>query len=84
MLTFSVISNGFVVNNIIAETLEVAEEVTGETCVLGALEIGRQYDLETGALVEIPEVEAVESETDPFDVSNLTIIPTENWIIEEA
>lgn len=64
MQTFIVIKDGTVVNAIIAETLEAAEEATGLTCSPETANIGDVYDPETGEFITIYVPDRVE-EPDP-------------------
>lgn len=61
-MQFAVISNNLVVNTIIADSKEIAEEVTGLLCIENdAVGIGYSYNEETGEftapVVEAPVVE---------------------------
>jgi hypothetical protein len=67
MANFAVLDNNLVVNVIVADTLEIAEEVTAKTCteLIGSAGIGWTFD---GAsfvkpLVEEPEVKTVQPAT---------------------
>lgn len=48
MYKFAVIEQGIVQNIIVAESREIAEEVTGKTAVLAEANVGDFYDDETG------------------------------------
>jgi hypothetical protein len=70
MANYAVIQNGIVTNIIVADTKEIAETVTGLTCIEnenlpGTLGIGWSYD---GTTFTAPVIE----------------LPTEETIIEEA
>ncbi len=64
MQTFAVINDNIVVNIIVAETLEDAEEVTGLTCSPLAASIGDIYDPETDTFTT-PEPPEWTDEPDP-------------------
>ena len=49
MATFAVIENGLVVNNILADTKQVAEEITGLLCIENANGIGGIGDTWNGS-----------------------------------
>ena len=57
MAVFAVIENNIVVNSIIADTVEIAEAVTGLTCIATAHPIGTSHDPETGIFTEPVAVE---------------------------
>jgi hypothetical protein len=76
MLTFAVIEEGIVTNLIVAETKELAESVTGQTCVesteYNTAHIGLAYD---GVMFEQPSIE--ESTNDSFYVGAPVAEPEE-------
>lgn len=61
MNRFLVIDGDMVVNSIVAESLEIAEQVTGATCVASEeASIGWIYDFETGNFTSPITVEVAE------------------------
>jgi hypothetical protein len=65
-MNFAVIENGIVVNVILCDSQEIAEQVTGKTCVeytdANPAVIGLSYDGETFEQHVIPDPEAPEEE----------------------
>jgi len=67
MSTFAVINSGQVVNIIVANSKEVAEEVTGMICVSSnSAGVGYTYDAETG-IFSAPQAEVAEEVLPPED-----------------
>ena len=61
MANFAVLTGNFVTNVIVAETKEIAEQVTNATCIeyTDGVGIGHIYDFETGTF-SVPVVEPTE------------------------
>jgi hypothetical protein len=69
MNTFAVIQNNIVINLILADTKEIAEEVTGLTCLMADANIGDLYEPESGLFFspeELPEFQPPISELIPI------------------
>lgn len=64
MQTFAIIKDNVVINTIVAETVEIAEEVTGLDCSPLAASIGDIYDPETETFTT-PDAPEWTDEPDP-------------------
>lgn len=72
MLEFLVIKNSVVFNKVIADSKEIAENLTGDTCVLGQAELGWFFNEETGAFSAPPA-----GNNEPLPEPEILTAPTE-------